>query len=65
MEFRIAWMTDQLISLGGAFKDLEYTACYYIYDVGKHNTEEEHVCPGRNRPTAFLLSIIPLYLRAV
>lgn len=44
MEFSIAWMTDQLISLGGAFKDLEYTACYYIYDVQKHNTDQEYVC---------------------
>ena len=29
MEFRIAWLTDQLISLSGALKDFEYTICYY------------------------------------
>lgn len=29
MSFPISWLTDQLISLVGAFKDLEYTLCYW------------------------------------
>ncbi|KRX05664.1 hypothetical protein PPERSA_09804 [Pseudocohnilembus persalinus] len=64
MEFRISWLTDQLTSLVGPFKDFEYTMCYYIYDVQKHNNIVSYTCPHGERPTAFILSIVPLFLRA-
>ncbi|KRX07878.1 hypothetical protein PPERSA_10266 [Pseudocohnilembus persalinus] len=62
MEFRIAWMTDQLISLVGAIKDFEYTLCYWIQQIFGKDTA---TCTDSKRPTGFLASLIPLYYRAV
>jgi hypothetical protein len=38
MEFRMAWLTDQFISLAGALKDFSYTLCYFFNKITLDDT---------------------------
>ena len=41
MEFRMAWLTDQFISLSGALRDFQYTICYTF---NKITTDDISTC---------------------
>ena len=60
-ELRHTWMGDQMTSLVGPFRDIEYTACYYVH---YNNTFEEkkRLCSNR-RPIFILIGIYPYFIR--
>ena len=60
-ELRHTWLGDQMTSLVGPFRDIEYTACYYVH---YNNTFEEkkRLCSNR-RPIVILIGIYPYFIR--
>ena len=60
-ELRHTWLGDQMTSLVGPFRDIEYTACYYVH---YNNTFEEkkRLCSSR-RPIVILIGIFPYFIR--
>ena len=60
-ELRHTWLGDQMTSLVGPFRDIEYTACYYTH---YYNTFEEkkRLCSAR-RPIVILLGLYPYFIR--
>ena len=60
-ELRHTWMGDQMTSLVGPFRDIEYTACFYVH---YNNTFEEkkRLCSNR-RPIYILIGIYPYFIR--
>ena len=60
-ELRHTWLGDQMTSLVGPFRDIEYTACYYTH---YNNTFEEkkRLCSAR-RPIVILLGLYPYFIR--
>ena len=61
IEFRHIWFTDQLTSLIGPLRDLEYTACYYIHYQSTFE-EKKRLCSSR-RPIVLLLACFPHFCR--
>ena len=60
-ELRHTWLGDQMTSLVGPFRDIEYTVCYYTH---YYNTFEEkkRLCSSR-RPIVILIGIYPYFIR--
>ena len=60
-ELRHTWLGDQMTSLVGPFRDIEYTVCYYVH---YNNTFEEkkRLCSNR-RPIVILIGIYPYFIR--
>ena len=60
-ELRHTWLGDQMTSLVGPFRDIEYTVCYYTH---YYNTFEEkkRLCSNR-RPIVILIGIYPYTIR--
>ena len=60
-DLRHTWLGDQMTSLVGPFRDIEYTACYYVH---YNNTFEEkkRLCSSR-RPIVILIGIYPYFIR--
>ena len=60
-ELRHTWLGDQMTSLVGPFRDIEYTACFYVH---YNNTFEEkkRLCSNR-RPIVILIGIYPYFIR--
>ena len=60
-DLRHTWLGDQMTSLVGPFRDIEYTACYYVH---YNNTFEEkkRLCSNR-RPIVILIGIYPYFIR--
>ena len=60
-DLRHTWLGDQMTSLVGPFRDIEYTVCYYVH---YNNTFEEkkRLCSNR-RPIVILLGIYPYCIR--
>jgi len=60
-ELRHTWLGDQMTSLVGPFRDIEYTTCYYVH---YNNTFEEkkRLCSNR-RPIVILIGIYPYFIR--
>ena len=60
-ELRHTWLGDQMTSLVGPFRDIEYTVCYYTH---YYNTFEEkkRLCSSR-RPIVILIGIYPYMIR--
>ena len=60
-DLRHTWLGDQMTSLVGPFRDIEYTVCYYVH---YNNTFEEkkRVCSNR-RPIVILIGIYPYCIR--
>jgi len=60
-DLRHTWLGDQMTSLVGPFRDIEYTACYYVH---YNNTFEEkkRLCSSR-RPIVILIGIYPYCIR--
>ena len=62
-EFKHVWFTDQLTSMIGPFRDIEYTACYYIH-YGNSFEEKKMVCSNK-RSFILVISIFPHILRTL
>ena len=60
-DLRHTWLGDQMTSLVGPFRDIEYTVCYYVH---YNNTFEEkkRLCSSR-RPIVILIGIYPYVIR--
>ena len=60
-ELRHTWLGDQMTSLVGPFRDIEYTTCFYVH---YNNTFEEkkRLCSNR-RPIVILIGIYPYFIR--
>ena len=60
-DLRHTWLGDQMTSLVGPFRDIEYTVCYYVH---YNNTFEEkkRLCSNR-RPIVILIGIYPYFIR--
>ena len=60
-DLRHTWLGDQMTSLVGPFRDIEYTVCYYVH---YNNTFEEkkRLCSSR-RPIVILIGIYPYCIR--
>ena len=60
-DLRHTWLGDQMTSLVGPFRDIEYTVCYYVH---YNNTFEEkkRLCSNR-RPIVILIGIYPYCIR--
>ena len=60
-DLRHTWLGDQMTSLVGPFRDIEYTSCYYVH---YNNTFEEkkRLCSSR-RPIVILIGIYPYFIR--
>ena len=60
-DLRHTWLGDQMTSLVGPFRDIEYTVCYYVH---YNNTFEEkkRLCSSR-RPIVILIGIYPYFIR--
>ena len=60
-ELRHTWLGDQMTSLVGPFRDIEYTVCFYVH---YNNTFEEkkRLCSNR-RPIVILIGIYPYAIR--
>ena len=61
IEFKHIWFTDQLTSLIGPLRDLEYTACYYTHYFDTLE-EKNRLCSSR-RPIVVLLACYPHFVR--
>ena len=61
IEFKHIWFTDQLTSLIGPLRDLEYTACYYFHYFDTYE-EKKRLCSQR-RPILVLLACFPHFVR--
>lgn len=69
-EFKHVWFTDQLTSLIGPMRDMEYTLCYYVHYNSKLNNkidtfEEKKVFCGTNRVLVLLIGVLPHFLRSL
>ena len=60
-ELRHTWLGDQMTSLVGPFRDIEYSVCYYTH---YYNTFEEkkRLCSAR-RPIVILIGLYPYFIR--
>jgi hypothetical protein len=63
LDFRHIWFTDQLTSMIGPLRDIEYSVCYYTH---WSNTFEERklLCSGK-RTLTLLIAIFPHILRTL
>lgn len=61
IEFKHIWFTDQLTSLIGPLRDLEYTACYYTHYFDTLE-EKNRLCSAR-RPIVVLIACYPHFVR--
>jgi hypothetical protein len=60
-ELRHTWLGDQMTSLVGPFRDIEYTACYYTHYFNTFE-EKKRLCSNR-RPIVILIGIYPYFIR--
>ena len=60
-ELRHTWLGDQMTSLVGPFRDIEYTACYYTHYFNTFE-EKKRLCSSR-RPIVILIGIYPYFIR--
>ena len=60
-ELRHTWLGDQMTSLVGPFRDIEYTVCYYTHYFNTYE-EKKRVCSVR-RPIVILIGIYPYLIR--
>ena len=60
-DLRHTWLGDQMTSLVGPFRDIEYTVCYYVH---YNNTfdEKKRLCSSR-RPIVILIGLYPYFIR--
>ena len=62
-EFRHIWFMDQLTSLIGPMRDIEYTMCYYSYYVNPLKIRE--VFCNNNRGIYLFIGIFPNFIRVL
>ena len=60
-ELRHTWLGDQMTSLVGPFRDIEYTVCYYTHYFNTYE-EKKRLCSNR-RPIVILIGIYPYLIR--
>ena len=60
-ELRHTWLGDQMTSLVGPFRDIEYTVCYYTHYFNTYE-EKKRLCSVR-RPIVILIGIYPYFIR--
>jgi hypothetical protein len=60
-ELRHTWLGDQMTSLVGPFRDIEYTVCYYTHYFNTFE-EKKRLCSAR-RPIVILIGIYPYFIR--
>ena len=60
-ELRHTWLGDQMTSLVGPFRDIEYTACYYTHYFNTFE-EKKRLCSSQ-RPIVILIGIYPYFIR--
>ena len=60
-ELRHTWLGDQMTSLVGPFRDIEYTFCYYTHYFNTFE-EKKRLCSAR-RPIVILIGIYPYFIR--
>ena len=60
-ELRHTWLGDQMTSLVGPFRDIEYTACYYTHYFNTFE-EKKRLCSS-GRPIVILIGIYPYFIR--
>ena len=60
-ELRHTWLGDQMTSLVGPFRDIEYTVCYYTHYFNTFE-EKKRLCSSR-RPIVILIGIYPYFIR--
>ena len=63
IEFRHIWFMDQLTSLIGPMRDIEYTLCYYSYYHTPYN-QRESFC-GNTRGIYLVIGIFPNFIRCL
>jgi hypothetical protein len=62
-EFKHVWFTDQLTSLIGTIRDIEYTACYYSHYA--NSFEEKKILCSNRRGVILLIGIFPHIIRTL
>ena len=60
-DLRHTWLGDQMTSLVGPFRDIEYTVCYYTHYFNTYE-ETKRLCSVR-RPIVILIGIYPYCIR--
>ena len=71
-EFKHVWFTDQLTSMVGPLRDMEYTLCYYVHYTGKIKNiiyletfdSKKQICHP-NRVIVMLLGVFPHLIRTL
>lgn len=62
-EFKHVWFTDQLTSLIGTIRDIEYTTCYYSHY--SNSFEEKKILCSNRRSVILLIATFPHILRTL
>lgn len=70
IEFKHVWFTDQLTSLIGPLRDMEYTLCYYVHYNRKIKSkidpleEKKELCSSK-RDIVLFIGVFPHLIRVV